>query len=147
MDGPDPISHLTSDHGTATTPYKTLAWLAALIFFLPLAACSDNFSSDRAKQDTTVPEDGERRVLRLVFQWPGDDFASREDLEIRSAIEALIVVKGVGAILRTGSGMGWMDIHLAVENPAKARRALEEIVAAAAPKMEYDIQSGVTHAE
>ena len=126
---------------------RVFTFLLALIFYLPLTACSDNPSSESTARVTTVANGEMGSVLRLVFLWSGDDLASRQDLETRSKVEALIAARRVGKILRTGSGMGWMDIWIAVENPTAARRALETIVASAAPGMKYAIQTGGTDNE
>jgi hypothetical protein len=127
------------------TRFYTL--LLTLFFFLPLAACSDNYSNDATTRVAAEATADERPVLRLVFRWPGDDFASRQELETRSKIEALIVARGVGKILRTGSGMGWMDIWIAVADPDQAQKELEAVVAAVAPETKYAIDSGGTDNE
>ena len=79
--------------------------------------------------------------LRLIIKWPGDDFATKQDLELRRKIEQLIVEKKVGKILRTGSGMGWMDIVVEVEDPEQARIEIEAIVSATAPDSNFAIQA------
>jgi hypothetical protein len=46
----------------------------------------------------------------------------------------------VGKIIRVGTGMGWMDIALKVENKEDARVALEEIISEVAPGMKFAIE-------
>jgi hypothetical protein len=79
--------------------------------------------------------------LRLVIKWAGDDMASRQDLELRDKIEQNIVQKRIGKIVRTGTGMGWMDIVLEVGEPDKARPEIEAIINAIAPKLKFEIQA------
>lgn len=78
--------------------------------------------------------------LRLVIKWAGDDMASRQDLELRDEMEQQIVKKQIGKIVRTGTGMGWMDIVLEVSEPDKARPEIEAIVKEIAPKLKFEIQ-------
>ena len=78
--------------------------------------------------------------LRIIIKWSGDDFASKQDLEIRNKIENLIVEKGVGRISRGGTGMGWMDIFLEVEDRESAKKAIDKIMGEAAPKAKYLIE-------
>jgi hypothetical protein len=84
---------------------------------------------------------GQGRNLRLVIRWPGDDLASKQDLELRDKIEQRLVEKKVGNIVRTGTGMGWMDIVLEVKDPDRARTEIEAIVRAAAPDAKFAIQA------
>jgi len=79
-------------------------------------------------------------VLRIIIKWSGDDFASKQDLETRSKIESLIVERGVGRILRAGTGMGWMDIFVEAGDRESAKKAIREIMEEAAPKAKYLIE-------
>lgn len=78
--------------------------------------------------------------LRIVIKWSGDDYASKQDLEIRSKIEILIAEKGVGRILRHGTGMGWMDIWIETADRERAKNAIDKIMSEAAPKVKYFIE-------
>ena len=79
--------------------------------------------------------------MRLIIKWPGDDLASKQDLELRDKIEQLLVEKKVGKIVRTGTGMGWMDIVLEVKDPKRARIEIQSIVSATAPDSNFAIQA------
>ncbi len=78
--------------------------------------------------------------MHLIIKWPGDDFASRQDLETRSKIESLIVERDVGKITRVGTGMGWMDIWIEVIDKENAKKAIDRIMVEAAPKAKYLIE-------
>ena len=80
------------------------------------------------KSPSVHDKTGAHKTLRIVFKWPGDDFASRQDLAIRDKIEDLIRERGVGQIIRAGSGMGWMDILIEVEDKDNATPKLEAII-------------------
>jgi hypothetical protein len=62
-------------------------------------------------------------------------------LELRAKIEQLLVEKQVGKILRSGTGRGWMDVVLEVQDSGRARTEIEAIVKATAPDANYAIQS------
>ena len=83
---------------------------------------------------------GQGKKLQLVIKWPGDDMASKQDLALRDKIEHLIVMKQIGKIVRSGTGMGWMDIVLEVSDPNKARSDIEAIINAIAPKLKFEIR-------
>jgi hypothetical protein len=84
--------------------------------------------------------EGPATHLRLIIRWPGDDMASKQDLAIRAKIEQGFVMKKVGNIVRSGTGMGWMDIVLEVKDKDRARTEIETIVKAIAPDANYAIQ-------
>lgn len=64
-------------------------------------------TSDEDRQSTGRLDSGQ---LRIVIRWAGDDFASQHQLAVRDEIASTIAESGRGIILRTGTGMGWMDI-------------------------------------
>jgi hypothetical protein len=86
--------------------------------------------------------DAQSNTLRIVFTWPGDDLASRQELEIRNRIAQRIVREGVGKIIRSGTGMGWMDLVVEVEDTGIARREIEPIVRNLSPDSGFTIQVG-----
>jgi hypothetical protein len=79
--------------------------------------------------------------LRLVIKWPGDDPASKQDLALRDKIERRLMEKKVGKIVRTGTGMGWMDIVLKVNDPDSAQSEIEAVMKAIAPDAKFGIQT------
>ncbi len=84
--------------------------------------------------------DAQSNTLRIVFTWPGDDLASRQELEIRDRISQRIVQEGIGKIIRSGTGMGWMDLVVRVEDRESARREIDQIVRELSPDASYSIQ-------
>ncbi len=120
--------------------YRKIASILPALLILLLVTCSDDDSRERATTSLSSRNIGDMQTLRLVLRWSGDDFASKEDLETRSKIENLIVERGVGQITRVGTGMGWMDIALKVENKEDARIALEEIIREVAPRMKFAVE-------
>ena len=112
-----------------------------LAFVLLLAAgCGDEEPTDALKKPPELDETGAPNTLRIVFKWPGDDFASRQDLAIRDKIGDLIRERGVGRIVRVGTGMGWMDILIGVEDKDDAAPKLEAIIREADPAIIFTIE-------
>jgi len=85
---------------------------------------------------------GAGKNLRLIIKWPGDDLASKQDLELRDKIEQRLLENKVGKLVRSGTGMGWMDIVLEVNDPKRARALIEATVKSIAPEANFDIQAG-----
>jgi hypothetical protein len=75
------------------------------------------------------------------MRWAGDDFAARQDLVIRDQVAQHIVDSGVGKLVRTGTGMGWMDIVIKVQNKERARRKLIAILKRIAPGFRLTIEA------
>jgi hypothetical protein len=119
---------------------RKIASILSALCILILVTCSDDDSREGSAPSLSSANMGEMQTLRLVFKWSGDDFASKEDLETRSRIVDLIAKRGVGQITRVGTGMGWMDIAIRVENKEDARVALEGIVREVAPSMKFAIE-------
>jgi hypothetical protein len=108
------------------------ALLLAVIFSI-VTSCSN----DEAPLSSSGTADNQ---LRLTIKWPGDDFASKQDLEIRDIIGNLISEKKVGKIIRTGTGMGWMDIVVEVEDKDRARIEIKGIVKDIFPNSKFAIE-------
>lgn len=105
--------------------------IVVLIVFA-VARCT----SDEDRQGNGRLDSG---MLRIVMRWAGDDFASQHQLAVRDEIARNIAESGKGIILRTGTGMGWMDIIVeAREN--KAHMAIEAIVKEHAKGFAFSIE-------
>jgi hypothetical protein len=117
---------------SATNLYR--CGLVGAIILTLLWSCSDG-------EPTASVNQGAEKKLRLIIKWPGDDPASKQDLELRDKIEQLLVEKKVGKIVRSGTGMGWMDIVLEVKDKDRARTEIEGIVKSIAPDANFAIQA------
>ena len=117
---------------------KFFALLSGAVLLLPLGCPVEGLDRDPSllpSHKASLPS-----VLRIVIKWPGDDFASQQDLETRSKIESMILERGVGRILREGTGMGWMDIYVGTEDRETAKKAIDRIMEEAAPRSKYSIE-------
>jgi hypothetical protein len=124
--------------GPATANFVTNLWRSGIFWTIVLVlmwSCSDG------EPPSSVSE-APGRNLRLVFEWPGDDPASQQDLAIRDKIGRQLVTQQVGKIVRSGTGMGWMDIVLEVNDPERALPEVEAVVKAIAPDIKFAIQVG-----
>ena len=79
--------------------------------------------------------------LRIVMRWAGDDFAAQQDLAIRDQVVQHLVDSGAGKLVRTGTGMGWMDIVIEVQNQERARQEIAAIVNRIAPGFQLTIEA------
>ena len=117
-------------------------WSFILLAFVLLfaAGCGDEEPTNAMKKPPVHDKTAARNTLRIVFKWPGDDFASRQDLTIRDKIGDLIRERGVGKIMRAGTGMGWMDILIEVKNKDNATPKLEAIIKETEPAIIFTIE-------
>ncbi len=113
---------------TGNQQNKKWAFLLFVLVFLLAAGCGDNGSTNAVKKSPAGGKTDAHNTLRIVFKWPGDDFASTQDMAIRDKIGNLIRERGVGKITRIGTGMGWMDIHIRVEDKDNAIPKLKSII-------------------
>lgn len=116
----------------------------ALIFsvsaLLIVIGCSDNGAHKETAKTSESRMVHDETTLRLVIRWPGDDFASRQDIESRDKIQKLISEKKVGRIISAGTGMGWMDIVIKVKDKQAALSSISQIMRTAAPERKFTIE-------
>ena len=70
--------------------------------------------------------------------------ADRQELALRDRIGQRIVNENIGKIVRSGTGMGWMDIVVTVEDSVSNSYRIEQIVKELLPDSGYTIQIGNT---
>jgi len=98
--------------------------------------CSEKVSVGEGKERTNPSQ---QRVVRIVFQHPGDDIGGLEHRAILEAIKAGIVGAKAGEIVSSGYGMGNMELVVATgdnDSTAKLERIVEEIYPKATYRME-----------
>lgn len=120
--------------------HKKWAFLLLVFVLLLFAACGDKEPTNAEKNSSVDDKTGAHITLRIVFRWPGDDFASLQDLAIRDKIGGLIRERGVGKIMRSGTGMGWMDVIIEVKDKDIAIPELESIIKETGSKLDYTIE-------
>ena len=110
--------------------------ISVLVMLIVFAAVSCTSNDDR-QGDGQVGNG----MLRIVMRWAGDDFAAQQDLAIRDQIAQHLVDSGAGKLVRTGTGMGWMDIVIEVQNKERARQEIVAIVNRIAPGFRLTIEA------
>ena len=105
-----------------------------------VAGCSDDQAARDPGTSLISTHDNSDHTLRIVFRWTEDDVASRQELETRDKVGQAIVEKGLGSILRSGTGMGWMDIIVEVENKNSARVEIEAMIKKVFPDAKFRIE-------
>ncbi len=103
---------------------------------LSITACTENKSSEFNKK---IEERSGAKTIRIVFSLPGDDIGPPEYRDILDKITDSIIRSGTGAIVRSGFGMGTMDIvvRTSIEQPTEK---LSRIVLSQFPKAKYRIE-------
>ena len=116
------------------------ALILSLMALLTIIGCSDDVPHGKTAETSEHGMMLDEYTLRIVIRWPGDDFASRQDIETRNKIESLILERNVGKITRVGTGMGWMDIVVEVRDKQVARSSISEIMRMVAPTRKFTIE-------
>ena len=116
------------------------AFILSTIVVIFLLGCSDDVPQGKETHFLKSGNMSSKSNLQIVIHWPGDDFATKQDLETRDKIEGLIVESNVGKIIRVGTGMGWMDISIAVKDKTVAQPAIKEIIKTVAPTVKFFIE-------
>jgi hypothetical protein len=117
-----------------------------VIFFLVLAllspaTCGNEDAVGRVLGPApAAPSEAVGGAIHIIFKWPGDDFASRQELEIRDKIARTIEERGIGTVTRVGTGMGTMEIVVNARQKEAARSEIEAIIREIAPDMKWHIK-------
>ena len=119
---------------------KKWSFILLGLVLLFVAGCGDEEPTNALKKPPVQDKTTAHETLRIVFKWPGDDSASQQDLAIRDKVGDLIRERGVGKIIRAGTGMGWMDIIIEVENKDDAVPKLEAIIKETEPAINFIIE-------
>jgi hypothetical protein len=116
------------------------AFILSLMALLMVTACSDDASRKEIDKTSGTGMIHDKNTLRVVIHWPGDDFASRQEIATRDKIQRLISEKNVGKVIRVGTGMGWMDIVVEVQDKKTARSSISEIMRVVAPTRKFNME-------
>jgi hypothetical protein len=120
---------------------KTTVIFFLILALLCLGGCGNDEPGGREPASGSgTTSDAVGGSIHIVFKWPGDDFASRQQLEIRDKIAHAIEERGIGTVSSVGTGMGTMEIVVKVEKKETARSEIEAIVREIAPDMKSTIR-------
>ena len=113
--------------------------LGIAVMFFPVINCSNDDASQDSQPSDSVSGPPPDKNLRILFRWPGDDFATKQELETRDKIGRIISERQIGKVIRSGTGMGWMDIVVEVEEKESARSAIQKIISEISPESNFSI--------
>jgi hypothetical protein len=118
-----------------------MKYFIAAILFVLFFVMANNCSNDKPTEDVNLSlistHKDSKNIFKIIIKWPGDDFASKQDLEIRDKIEKRISEKRLGKIVQSGTGMGWMDIIVDVKDKDSARSEIEGIIREISPNSKF----------
>jgi len=109
------------------------------VIFLLVINCSNSDPSQRPQSSDIASGNQPDKNLRILFRWSGDDFATKQQLETRDKIERLISDRQIGKVIQSGTGIGWMDIVIEVEEKDTARKKIENIIKEISPDAKFTI--------
>jgi hypothetical protein len=113
-----------------------IRWVAVVPLVLLAMACS-------GPRDTG--KDAEKAVfaagdtVKVVFAMPGDDIGSPETAALLEKIKASIAARDAGKIVRTGFGMGTMEVVVKLHGNG-GLPALEESIRSEYPRAKYHVE-------
>jgi len=112
-----------------------------VLFFVIASNCSNDKPTENVNTPLISAHKDTKYILKIIIKWPGDDFASKQDLEIRDKIEKRISEKRLGKIVQSGTGMGWMEIVVDVKGKDGAQGEIEGIIREISPNSKFEIKS------
>jgi hypothetical protein len=134
------LGQLFDKHGMLIIAGKTTGIIFLVLVLVCLAGCSGEDAVDKVPSPARPAKAEAVGVIHIVFKWPGDDFASLQELEIRDKIARTIEERGIGTVTSVGTGMGTMEIVVKVEQQKTARSGIEAITREIAPDMKSTIR-------
>jgi hypothetical protein len=109
------------------------------VIFMLVINCSNSDPSKGPYSSDTANGNQPDKKLQILFRWSGDDFATKQQLEVRNKIELLISKRRIGKVIQSGSGMGWMDIVMEVKEKENAREKIEKTIKEISPDAKFTI--------
>ena len=104
---------------------KSLIGIIFVFLIFISYSCSENVSVDEKKE--SIETAGEK-IIRIVFNLPGDDIGSPENQAILHKIITSIKSAEAGEILSSGFGMGNMEINIKVEGEESINKIKKIII-------------------
>src|SRR5262249_44504598 len=102
----------------------------ALLYYARCADRGDEVAREAIRQLALVPREESEPpyVLTINIRLSGEGFASEEELEWRDELEELLEREDVGRFVGSGSGQGFMDLVLEVDDVEQAVRQIRRLL-------------------
>lgn len=114
---------------------KTLSGIMVISFLFIACSCSGNASVNDQKE---VPAKAGERIIRIVFNLPGDDIGAPEPRATLNRIITSIRSEAAGEIVSSGFGMGNMEVTIKIKRDASLE-IIKRIITADYPNANYRI--------
>jgi hypothetical protein len=101
-----------------------------------LLGCSEKPS---VKESAIQAESSRGRIVRIVFDLPGDDIGGQESRTLLEEIKTAILSRKAGSITSSGFGMGNMEIVVAYERDESIEE-MRRIIARIYPRGRFRIE-------
>lgn len=109
------------------------------VFFIScliiLAGCSERSPKQKQKE----AKGSATNIYQIFFYLSGDDFASLDEMEILNRVKRLVVSRGIGEVMNTGSGMGYMTFAFRLQKDGSLD-SVRDIVHEVYPRAGYRIE-------
>ena len=129
-----------SDYLRLKLAMKSIFFIIRMAVVLLLVInCSNSDPSQPPRSPDLSSGNQPDKKLRILFRWPGDDFATKQQLETRDKIRRLISERQIGKAIQSGTGQGWMDIIIEVKERENAQEQIEKIIKEISPDARFTI--------
>ena len=114
---------------------KALSGIMVISFLFIACSCSKDSSVNDKKE---VPAKTGERIIRIVFDLPGDDIGAPEHRAILNRIITSIRSEAAGEIVSPGFGMGNMAVTIKIQDEG-SMEIIKKIITADYPEADYRI--------
>lgn len=115
---------------------KSIGVILPIFAVLLMYSCTEKLSTDAEKKNR---EPSGEQIIGIKFSFPGDDIGSPENRAVLHQITASIKSRGAGEILRSGFGMGNMELVVKLKGE-ESINGIKEIINEIYPAANYSIK-------
>jgi hypothetical protein len=80
------------------------------------------------RQAERIRANDRRQRVRVNLKLAGDGMATPEELHVRHALEDEIERRRIGSVTDAGSGFGWADFQVAVDDTERAAEQIRALI-------------------
>ena len=136
----EPVFYYKSAYLRLELAMKSIFFIILMaVILLLIVNCSNSDPSQTPQSPELSSGNQPEKKFRILFRWPGDDFATKQQLEVRDKIERLISERRIGRVIQSGTGLGWMDIVIQAKEKETAKERVKKIIKENAPNARFTI--------